>query len=125
MCRMKHRNESLALAYAASDAYANEAETLAVVDVVLAELREQVEISEFEWAQLTQRLRSVLHTNRTAPGVMKVMALADETRVAGIEAASARRGRERRAWQRHADQTAAELRRLVALTLDALLAEPY
>lgn len=122
---MKRRNESLALAYAASDAYENEAETLAVVDVVLAELREQVEISEFEWAQLTQRLRSVLHTNRTAPGVMKVMALADETRVAGIEAASARRGRERRAWQRHADQTAAELRRLVALTLDALLAEPY
>ena len=125
MCRMKRRDESLALAYAASDAYANEAETLAVVDVVLAELREQVEISEFEWAQLTQRLRSVLHTNRTAPGVMKVMALADETRVAGIEAASVRRGRERRAWQRHADQTAAELRRLVALTLDALLAEPY
>jgi hypothetical protein len=122
---MKRRDESLALAYAASDAYANEAETIAVVDVVLAELREQVEISEFEWAQLTQRLRSVLHTNRTAPGVMKVMALAAETRVAGIEAASARRGRERRAWQRHADQTAAELRRLVALTLDALLAEPY
>lgn len=122
---MKRRNESLALAYAASDAYENEAETLAVVDVVLGELREQVEISEFEWAQLTQRLRSVLHTNRTAPGVMKVMALADEARVAGIEAATARRGRERRAWQRHADQTAAELRRLVALTLDALLAEPY
>ena len=122
---MKRRDESLALAYAASDAYANQAENIAVVDVVLAELREQVEISEFEWAQLTQRLRSVLHTNRTAPGVMRVMALADETRVAGIEAASARRGRERRAWQRHADQTAAELRRLVALTLDALLAEPY
>jgi hypothetical protein len=125
MCRMKRRNESLALAYAASDAYANEAENMAVVDVVLAELRVQVEISELEWAQLTQRLRSVLHTNCTAPGVMKVMALADETRVAGIEAASARRGRERRAWQRHADQTAVELRRLVALTLDALLAEPY
>ena len=125
MCRMKRRDESLALAYAASDAYENEAETLAVVDVVLGELREQVEISEFEWAQLTQRLRSVLHTNRTAPGVMKIMALADETRVAGIEAASARRGRERRAWQRHADETAGELRRLVAATLDALLAEPH
>src|SRR5262249_6192333 len=114
-----------ALAYAASDAYANEAENVAVIDVVLDELREQVDISELEWAQLTHRLRSVLHTNQTAPGVMKVMALADETRVADIEAASAERGRERRAWQRHADQTAAELRRLVAATLDALLAEPY
>ena len=122
---MKRRDESLALAYAASDAYANEAETLAVVEVMLSELRERVEISDLEWARLTGRLRSVLHTNRTAPGVMKIMALADETRVAGIEAASARRGRERRAWQRHADETAAELRRLVASTLDALSAEPH
>jgi hypothetical protein len=122
---MKRRDESLALAYAASDAYANEAETMAVVEVVLSELRERVEISELEWAGLTGRLRAVLHTNRTAPGVMKIMALADETRVARMEAASARRGRERRAWQRHADETAAELRRLVASTLDALSAEPH
>ena len=122
---MKRRDESLALAYAASDAYANQAETMAVIEVVLAELRERVEISELEWARLTARLRDVLHTNRTAPGVMKIMALADETRVAGIEAASGRRGRERRAWQRHADETAGELRRLVASTLDALSAEPH
>jgi len=122
---MKRRDESLALAYAASDAYANEAETMAVVDLVLVELRERVEIGELEWARLTGRFRSILHTNRTAPGVMKIMALADETRVAGIEAASARRGRERRAWQRHADQTADELRRLVASTLDALSAEEH
>jgi hypothetical protein len=122
---MKRRDESLALAYAAADAYANEAEAMAVVEAVLAELRERAEIGELEWARLVARLHAVLHTNRTAPGVMKIMALAEETRVAGIEAASARRGRERRAWQRHADEVAGELRRLVAGTLDALLAEPY
>src|SRR3954447_13711522 len=122
---MKRRDESLALAYAASDAYANEAEAMAVVEGVLAGLRERVEIDELAWARLTERLRSVLRTNRTAPGVMKIMALADETRVARIEAASARRGRERRAWQQHADETAAELSRLVASTLDALSAEPH
>jgi hypothetical protein len=122
---MKHRDESLALAYAAADAYANEAEAMAVVEAVLDELRERAEISELEWARLVARLRAVLHTNRTAPGVMKIMALAEETRVAGIAAATARRGRERRAWQRHADEVAGELRRLVAGTLDALLAEPY
>jgi hypothetical protein len=122
---MKRRDESLALAYAAADAYANEAETTAVVDVVLQELRERVEISELEWARLVQRFRSILHTNRTAPGVMKIMALADETRITQIEAAGARNGRERRAWQRHGEEVGGELRRLVAGTLDALLAEPY
>src|SRR5918911_108985 len=102
---MKRRDESLALAYAAADAYANEAETLAIVEVVLAELRERVEISELEWARLGQRFRAVLHTNRTAPGVMKIMALADEARIARLEAEAAGRGRRRRAWDRHAEQT--------------------
>jgi hypothetical protein len=122
---MKRRDESLALAYAAADAYANEAETIAVVEVVLEDLRERVEITELEWARLAQRFRSVLHTNRTAPAVMKIMALADESRVARIEAAVARRTRERRAWERHAQEVGGELRRLVAATLDAMRAEPY
>jgi hypothetical protein len=80
---MKRSDAELALAYAASDAYANEAENMRLIDEVLVQLGERAEVSEHEFAQLVQRFRSVLGTNRTAPGVMKIMALADETRVSG------------------------------------------
>lgn len=122
---MNGRDASLALAYAASDAYAHEAENLAVIDGVLGRLGERAEIAEEAFAQLAARFRAVLATNRTAPGVMKIMALADEHRVAGEESRRARRRRERRVWEKHAEKTGAGLVKLVAATLDALAAEPY
>jgi hypothetical protein len=122
---MKRSDAERALAYAASDAYANEAENTRLIDEVLVQLGERAQVSEHEFAQLVQRFRSVLATNRTAPGVMKIMALADETRRSSNEALTARRRRERRFFEKHAEHTRTELLRLVATTLDALATEPF
>jgi hypothetical protein len=122
---MDRRDAALALAYAASDAYANEAENTAVIDAVLVHLGERAGVDEHVFAGLVQRFREVLTTNRTAPGVMKMMALADQARVARQQAHVARHRRERRAWAKHAEQSGSELTKLVAATLDALAAEPY
>jgi hypothetical protein len=53
------------------------------------------------------------------------MALADEARLSGNEALTARRRRERRFFEKHAEHTSTELLRLMATTLDALATEPF
>ena len=114
---------SLELAYAASRAYREEAANLAVIDGVLDELFDRADIGEADAAALGDELRAVLATNRTAPACMRMMALADETRVAVDEARAASGGRERRAYRRHGEKRRAELVKQLAVTLDALLAE--
>ncbi|HVI36544.1 MAG TPA: hypothetical protein VM684_09975, partial [Gaiellales bacterium] len=68
------KDAALELAYAASDAYQYEAENLAVIDGVLDTLGERAEISALEFLKLREELHVVLTSNRTAPGVMKIMA---------------------------------------------------
>ena len=122
---MNGRDESLALSYAASDAYRNESANFAFIDAALEDLRAGVEISDLEYAQLLERFHAVLSTNRTAPSVMKIMSLADEARIAGEEGRSASRRRERRYWEKRSASAANELLQQLAVTLDALIREPY
>jgi hypothetical protein len=119
------KDAALELAYAASDAYRYEAENLAVVDGVLDELGERAEISPLEFMKLREALHVVLTSNRTAPGVMKIMALADAARISGLESRSAAKRRERRFWKKHLAKTTDELTKLLATTLDALAEEQY
>jgi hypothetical protein len=122
---MSGRDESLALSYAASDAYQNEVANFAFIDAAVEELRASVEISDHEYAQLIERFHAVLATNRTAPSVMRIMALADEARLAGEEGRYASRRRERRYWQKRSAKAQTELIHQLAATLDALIREPY
>jgi hypothetical protein len=122
---MSGRDESLALSYAASDAYQNEVANFAFIDAAVEELRASVEISDHEYAELIQRFHAVLATNRTAPSVMWIMALADEARISGEEGRFATRRRERRYWQKRSAKAASELLSQLAVTLDALIREPY
>ena len=122
---MSGRDESLALSYAASDAYQNEDANFAFIDAALEELRAGVEIGDDEYAQLIQRFHAVLATNRTAPSVMRIMAFADEARIAGEEGRSATRRGERRYWQKRSANAAGELLSQLAVTLDALISEPF
>jgi hypothetical protein len=122
---MNGRDESLALAYAASDAYQNEDANFVFIDAALEDLRAGVEISDHEYAQLLERFHAVLATNRTAPSVMRIMALADEARIAGEEGCSASRRRERRYWEKRSARATTELLSQLAVTLDALIREPY
>lgn len=118
------RDASLELAYAASDAYAHEDANLAVIDDVLDDLFERADVTELDEVALRRDLRFVLTTNRTAPSCMRMMALADDLRAATDRTRAASGRRERRAWHEHSENVRAELTRQVALTLDALLAEP-
>jgi len=119
------KDAALELAYAASDAYRYEAENLAVIDGVLDQLGERAEISPLEFLKLREELHLVLTSNRTAPSVMKIMALADAARISGLESRSAAKRRERRFWRKHLEKTVAELTKLLATTLDALAEEQY
>jgi len=119
------RDPALELAYAASDAYRYEAENLAVIDGVLDTLGERAEISPLEFRKLREELHVVLTSNRTAPSVMKIMAMADAARICGIESGSAAKRRERRFWKKHLEKTLDELTKLLASTLDALADEQY
>ncbi len=120
------KDAALELAYAASDAYRYEAENLAVIDGVLDELGERAEISPLEFMKLREELHVVLTSNRTAPGVMKIMAhgrrrphLRPGVEV-GRQAARApvlEEAPRRRPW--------IELTKLLATTLDALAEEQY
>jgi hypothetical protein len=121
---MRGRDAHLALAYAASDAYGQEAANLAVIEGALEQLHARVEIDESEYVALRERFRSVLATNRTAPAVMRIMALADEVRTSRDEAVAARHRRERRAWAGNVDRAYSDLLGAIATTLDALVAEP-
>ena len=89
---MNGGDANLALTYAASDAYEHEAANLVVVDEVLEELHERVEISDLQYWQLRLEFREVLSTNRTAPAIMKIMALADAARVCAEQASVAGAG---------------------------------
>jgi hypothetical protein len=122
---MSGRDESLALSYAASDAYQNEDANFAFIDAALEDMRAGVEISDHEYAQLIQRFHAVLATNRTAPSVMRIMAFADEARIAGEEGRSATRRGERRYWRKRSAKARTELLSQLAVTLDALIREPY
>lgn len=116
---------ALELAYAASDAYQYEAENLAVIDGVLDTLGERAEISALEFLKLREELHVVLTSNRTAPGVMKIMAMADAARICRLGSGSATKRRERRFWKKHLAKTLDELAQLLASTLDALAEEQY
>ena len=122
---MNGRDASLALAHAASDAYQNEGANVAFIDAALEQLRPAVEISDHEYAQLMLRFHAVLATNRTAPSVMRIMAAADQARIAGDEGRSATRRRDRRYWEKQSAKATTELLNQVAVTLDALISEPY
>jgi hypothetical protein len=122
---MNRQDASLALAHAASDAYQNEAANVAFIDDALEQMRPGVEISDHEYAQLMRRFHAVLATNRTAPSVMRIMALADEARIAGDAGRTAARRRDRRDWQKRSAKAAGELLQQLAVTLDALISEPY
>ena len=84
------KDAALELAYAASDAYRYEAENLAVIDGVLDELGERAEITPLEFLKLREELHVVLTSNRTAPAVMKIMAMADAARICGLESSVCR-----------------------------------
>ena len=122
---MNSRDTSLALAQAAIDAYQDEDANIAFIDEALEQMRAGVEISDGEYAQLMQRFHAVLATNRTAPSVMKIMAFADEARIAGEEGRSARRRRDRHYWEKRSASATTELLKQLAVTLDALIREPY
>lgn len=119
------KDAALELAYAASDAYRYEAENLAVIDGVLDELGERAEITPLEFLKLREALHVVLTANRTAPGVMRIMAMADAARISRLESGTAAKRRERRFWKKHLDKTLDELTQLLASTLDALAEEQY
>jgi hypothetical protein len=119
------KDAALELAYAASDAYRYEAENLAVIDGVLDELGERAEITPLEFLKLREALHVVLTANRTAPGVMRIMAMADAARISRLESGAAAKRRERRFWKKHLDKTLDELTQLLASTLDALAEEQY
>jgi hypothetical protein len=122
---MRGRDAHLALAYAASDAYQQETANLAVIDDALEQLHGRVEIDEPEYVVLRERFRLVLASNRTAPAVMRIMALANEVRISRDEADAAHHRRERRAWATNADRAHKDLLGAIATTLDALIAESW
>lgn len=119
------KDAALELAYAASDAYQYEAENLAVIDGVLDQLGERAQITPLEFMKLREELHVVLTSNRTAPSVMRIMAMADAARISRVESRSAAKRRERRFWKKHLDKTMVELTKLLATTLDALADEHY
>jgi hypothetical protein len=114
---------SLAFAYAANDAYAHADENWELIDAVLRDLRGQVAMGDAAFERLAARFFQVLETNRTAPAIVRIMAFAEELRVARSELTVATGWRARRAWRRHAARAADDLVREVAATLDGLLAE--
>jgi hypothetical protein len=125
---MAGHGDSLALAYAASDAYENANVNLAYIDRVLDGMRSGVNIDDDRYLDLIRRLHEVLLTNRTAPGMMKVMALADAGRLAASEADDpSNNWLLRRRWRKESERVERELRQLLATTLDALMDErmPY
>lgn len=115
---------SLAFAYAANDAYAHADENWELIGEVLRDLRSRVAMGDAAFEGLTTRFFQVLETNRTAPSIVRIMAFAEELRVAQGEAARGTHGwRGRRFWRRHAARASNDLVREVAATLDELLAE--
>lgn len=115
----------LSLAYAASSAYENADANLRFIADALDEIRPRVNIDPEEYWELMRRFRELLDVNRTAPAVMRIMALADAARIAGEELLSPSTGwLERRSWRKQSQVAKRELLAQVATTLDALMKEP-
>jgi hypothetical protein len=123
---MAGHGDSLALAYAASDAYENANVNIAFVDRTLEGLRADVQIDDESYAELLENFHEVLLSNRTAPSVMRIMALANEARLAGIAAEDESHGwLARRSLRKQAASAREQLVEQAAATLDALLRERY
>lgn len=123
---MGGRVTALALAMEASDAYDHELANIAVVDGVIAQLAGDVDIEADRLYELTERLHQLLHTNRTAPAMVRIMAYANAARISEREAERTTAGwLERRSLRRERARFLNELRSQIASTLDALIDEPY
>lgn len=123
---MGGRVTPLALAMEASDAYDHELANIAVVDGVIAQLAGEVDIEPGRLYELTDRLHQLLHTNRTAPAMVRIMAYANAARISQQEAERSTAGwLERRSLRRERSRFLTELRDQLATTLDALIDEPY
>ena len=125
---MAGHGDSLALAYAASDAYENANVNIAYIDRVLDGMRSGVDIDDERFLTLLEQLHEVLLTNRTAPGIMKIMALADAGRLTTAEIDNpSNNWLLRRRWRKESERVERELSQLLATTLDAMLDErsPY
>lgn len=123
---MGGRVTALAFAMEATDAYDHTVANLAVVDEAIRGLGDRVPVQPEQLYELTERLHALLHTNRTAPSIVRIMAYANAARVTEADAAeSGRSWFERRALRREATRFRSELRAQLASTLDALAAEPY
>ena len=125
---MAGHGDSLALAYAASDAYENANVNIAYIDRVLDGMRSGVNIDDERYLNLLEQLHEVLLTNRTAPGIMKIMSLADAARLAKGEVENpSNKLLLRRRWRKESERVEHELSQLLATTLDAMLDErsPY
>lgn len=123
---MGGRVTPLALAMEASDAYDHELANIAVVDGAIAQLAGDVDIEPSRLYELTDRLHQLLHTNRTAPAMVRIMAYANAARISQQQAERSTAGwLERRSLRRERARFLTELRDQLATTLDALIDEPY
>ena len=123
---MGGRVTALALAMEASDAYDHELANIAVVDGVIAQLAGEVDIEPDRLYHLTERLHQLLHTNRTAPAMVRIMAYANAARIAEQQSERSTVGwMERRSLRRERARFMSELRSQLAMTLDALIDEPF
>ncbi len=110
----------------ASDAYDHELANIAVVDGVIAQLAGEVDIEPDRLYHLTERLHQLLHTNRTAPAMVRIMAYANAARIAEQQSERSTVGwMERRSLRRERARFMSELRSQLAMTLDALIDEPF
>jgi hypothetical protein len=116
----------LALHYAASAAYERAEDNWVFIAEALEELRPRVGIAPDEFEAVVTRFAGVVDTNRTAPAVMRTMALAHGARVAAQLAADPDEGWfARRRWRKERDAATKALLAQAAITLDALLNERY
>lgn len=123
---MGGRVTALAFAMEATDAYEHTAANLGVVDEAIRDLAGRASVSPDRLYELTDRLHDLLHTNRTAPSIVRIMAYANAVRVTEQDARDCDRNWwERRSLRREVTRFRAELRSQLASTLDALDAEPY
>ena len=93
----------LSLAYAASAAYERAEENWVFIADALDELRPRVGLGDEEYAEVMEQFALVVDTNRTAPAVMRIMALAHRARIAAQLAGDRARSATRRpqsCWHR-------------------------
>ena len=123
---MGGRVTALAFAMEATDAYEHTAANLGVVDEAIRDLGERASVPPDRLYELTDRLHDLLHTNRTAPSIVRIMAYANAVRVTQQDAGDPGLSwLQRRSLRREVTRFRAELRSQLASTLDALAAESY